>query len=160
MQTRLNFSQVAPGALQAMLALQKYVTASGLEPLLMELVKVRASQINGCAYCLDMHTKDARAMGETEQRLYGVAAWREAPFYNDRERAALEWTEALTLIHQTGAPDAAYEQVRRNFSEKEAVDLSMAIVVINGWNRLMVGFRVPAGTYQPPAHLNRVGSAQ
>src|SRR5690349_15730420 len=122
--------------LQAMLALEKYVHKCGLDPLLLELVKMRASQINGCAYCLDMHSKDARAMGESEQRLYELNAWRETPFYTDRERAALLWTEELTLISQGHAPDAVYEEVRQHFSEEELVNLTLAIVAINGWNRL------------------------
>ena len=153
MQSRLNYSELAPGSLRAMMSLETYVRHSGLEPLLLELVKVRSSQINGCAYCLDMHTKDARALGETEQRLYAVAAWREAPFFTDRERAALEWTEAVTLISQTGAPDDVYQRVRRYFSELETVNLTMAIVTINAWNRLAVSFRAVAGAYQPPPHL-------
>src|SRR5512140_1483525 len=115
MQARLDYSKVAPGTLKAMMGLETYVRHCGLETSLLELVKVRASQINGCAYCVDMHTKDARAEGETEQRLYAVAVWREAPFFTDRERAALAWTEAVTLIGQTGAPDDVYQQVRRYF---------------------------------------------
>ncbi|HYK62061.1 MAG TPA: carboxymuconolactone decarboxylase family protein [Bryobacteraceae bacterium] len=153
MQPRLDARKAAPGALQAMLALEGYVAKSSrLEPALLELVKFRASQINGCAYCLDMHSKDARARGESEQRLYALSAWRETPFFTDRERAALEWTEAVTLIHDGHAPDAVYEEVRKRFTEEEMVNLTMAIVAINGWNRLAIGFRAVPGEYQPAAH--------
>lgn len=149
MKERLNYATVSPGALKAMLELEKYVAASGLERPLYELVKTRASQINRCAYCLDMHTKDARIAGETEQRLYALSAWRETPFYTDRERAALEWTEALTVISENDVPGSLYDEVRKYFSEKEMVDLSMAIVAINGWNRLAIGFRTVPGSYKP-----------
>lgn len=155
MKPRLEYSKVAPGALEAMLHVQKYVDNSGLERPLMELVKMRASQINECAYCLDMHSKDARSLGETEQRLYGLNAWHESPFYTERERAALAWTEALTLISESHAPDEVYEQARKQFSEKELVDLTMVIIAINGWNRLAIGFRSVAGTYQPAQHDRR-----
>jgi AhpD family alkylhydroperoxidase len=138
-------------AFQAMLSLGKAVEASGLERSLLELVKVRGSQINGCAYCLDMHTKDARALGETEQRLYALSAWRETPFFSDRERAALEWTEAITRIADTHAPDDVYERVRQHFDERELVALTFAAVAINAWNRLAIAIRAPAGTYQPQA---------
>jgi AhpD family alkylhydroperoxidase len=131
-----------------MAALNRYVEDCGLDPLLLELVKMRASQINGCAYCIDMHSKDARALGESEQRLYALNAWRETPFYSERERAALRWTEELTLISQGHAPDAVYGEVREHFSEEELVNLTLAIVVINGWNRLAIGFRSEPGTYQ------------
>src|SRR5690242_19342049 len=134
MESRLKFSPNS-GVYQAMLALETYVRkSSGLEASLLELVKMRASQINGCAFCLDMHSKDARAAGETEQRLYLLNAWREAPFYTDRERAALAWTEALTLVSETHAPDEIYEAARQQFSEEELVNLTMAVVAINGWN--------------------------
>jgi len=146
---RLNYAKVSPDALKAMHELEKYVTASGLERPLCELIKTRASQINGCAYCIDMHTKDARKAGETEQRLYALNAWREAPFYTDRERAALEWTEALTLISKNNVPDSLYNSVRKHFNEKEIVALSIAIIAINGWNRLVIGFRTIPGTYMP-----------
>jgi AhpD family alkylhydroperoxidase len=149
MEPRIKAVKAAPGAYQAMDGLERYVRESGLEQSLLELVRLRASQINGCAYCIDMHTKDARAEGETEQRLYLLDVWRESPFYSDRERAALAWTEALTLISQTHAPDDVFEEARRHFSEEELVNLTMAIVAINGWNRLSIGFRVPPGTYQP-----------
>lgn len=149
MKERLNYAKVSPDALKAMRELEKYVAASGLERPLYELVKTRASQINGCAYCLDMHTKDARKGGETEQRLYALSAWRETPFFTERERAALEWTEALTLISENDAPDSLYDSVRNHFNEKEMVALSMAIVAINGWNRLAIGFRTVPGNYNP-----------
>lgn len=149
MKARLNYTQVAPDALKAMHELEKYVHASGLERSLYELVKIRASQINGCAYCIDMHTKDARKAGETEQRLYALSAWRETPFYSQRERAALAWTESLTLISENDVPDSIYEFVREHFDEKEIVALTMAIVAINGWNRLAIGFRTVPGTYEP-----------
>ncbi|MGH8190944.1 MAG: carboxymuconolactone decarboxylase family protein [Rhodanobacteraceae bacterium] len=151
MTQRINYTQASPEGFKAMLALQQHVEKSGLEPKLLELVKMRASQINGCAYCLDMHSKDARAMGETEQRLYLLNAWRESPFYSERERAALAWTEALTRISKNDVPDELYEEVRKQFSEKELVDLSLAIVAINGWNRLAIPFRSEPGHYQPNA---------
>jgi AhpD family alkylhydroperoxidase len=151
MEPRINYGNVSPEAIQAMRGLEIYVRGSGLEPALLELVRLRASQINGCAYCIDMHTKDARAAGETEQRLYGLSAWEETPFYNARERAALAWTEALTRIAETRAPDEVYNSVRQHFSEKELVDLTLAIVAINGWNRIAVGFRSVPGTYKPAA---------
>lgn len=146
---RLNYQEKAPGALKGMMELEKYVAGSGLERSLYELVKLRASQINGCAYCLDMHSKDARKAGETEQRIYSLVAWRETPFYTDRERAALAWTEALTLISGNEVSDELYASVREHFDEKELVALSMGIVAINGWNRLAIGFRTVPGTYQP-----------
>ena len=149
MKPRMEYMKVAPGISQAMGGLQRAVHESGLEPSLLELVKTRASQINGCAFCLDMHTKDARAGGETEQRLYALSAWRETPFYTDRERAALAWTEAVTLISETHVPDEVYEQAREQFSEQELAYLTLAIIAINGWNRLAVSFRTVPGTYQP-----------
>ncbi len=149
MHSRIDFNTVDPKAVQAMYGLERYVRTSGVEPGLLHLVKMRASLINGCAYCIDMHSKDARAQGETEQRLYALSAWRETPFYTDRERAALAWTEALTLVADSHVPDEVYEEVRRHFSESETVALTMAIVAINGWNRLAVGFRAETGTYQP-----------
>jgi len=124
---------------------------SGFDPRLLNLVRMRASQINGCAYCLDMHSKDARAEGETEQRLYALNAWRETPFYSERERAALAWTEALTLVSETHAPDDVYEEMRKHFSSEEQVLLTSAIVAINGWNRIAIGFRAVPGSYQPAA---------
>jgi AhpD family alkylhydroperoxidase len=149
MQTRLNFAKVSPGAIKTMLDIEAYLAKSGLERPLMQLVKMRTSQINGCAYCLDMHSKDARAEGETEQRLYALDAWRETSFYSARERAALAWTEALTLIAQTHAPDDVYREARAHFSEQALADLSLAVVAINGWNRIAIGFRSEPGTYQP-----------
>lgn len=135
---------------RAMLALENYVrNSSGLEPSLLELVRMRASQINGCAYCLDMHSKDARATGESEQRLYALSAWQETPFFTDRERVALAWSEAITLITSGRASDEDYEQARQSFSEEELVNLTLSIVAINGWNRLSVGFRTVPGSYQP-----------
>jgi AhpD family alkylhydroperoxidase len=132
-----------------MYRLQKYVDESGLEHSLLELVKTRVSQINGCAFCIDMHTKDARAAGETEQRLYGLSAWRESPFYTERERAALAWAEAVTNISQTHASDEEYEAARAQFDDGELVKLTMAIITINGWNRLAIAFRPEVGAYQP-----------
>jgi len=152
MTARLDYRAELPDAVKAMSGLEKVVESSTLEPLLLELVKQRASQINGCAYCLDMHTKDARAIGEDEQRLHLVAAWREAPFFTPRERAALAWTEALTLLPATGAPDDAYEAIAREFDPPEQVALTLAIVAINGWNRLAVGFRRPVGSYVSARH--------
>jgi AhpD family alkylhydroperoxidase len=152
MEPRIDYNSVAPEALKAMYGLESYVRRSGLEPSVIELIKLRASQINGCAYCIDMHTKDARARGETEQRLYLLSAWREAPFYTNRERAALEWTEAVTLVADGHVPDDVYERVREQFSEKEMVNLTMAVVAINSWNRLAISFRAVPGSYQPPAH--------
>ncbi|MBP7619375.1 MAG: carboxymuconolactone decarboxylase family protein [Gemmatimonadales bacterium] len=149
MKARIDLRHVNPGVMQAMLGLERQVHKSHLDPKLLDLVRMRASQINGCAYCLDMHSKDARANGETEQRLYGLDAWREAPYYSARERAALEWTEALTLIAETHAPDEVYERVREQFSEDELVHLSLAIVAINGWNRLNIAARTVAGDYVP-----------
>ena len=152
MSGRFDYAKVAPDANDAMRGLERYVRGSGLERSLIELVKIRASQLNGCAYCLDMHTKDARAAGESEQRLYVLAAWREAPFYSERERAALEWTEALTVLARDGVPDELYERTRRVFSELELVNLTTAIIAINGWNRLSVAFRSPEpGSYTPRA---------
>jgi len=148
MTRRIDYRRTARGAFQAMRALQDYTHKSGLEASLLELVKLRASQINGCAYCLDMHSKEARADGETEQRIYVLSAWRDAPFYTPRERAALAWTEAITLIGG-GVADELYESVRQEFDEKELVDLTLAIVTINGWNRLAIGLGSDVGSYQP-----------
>lgn len=147
MKARLNYLEAAPDALKGMLELERFVHVSGLERMLYELVKTRASQLNGCAYCLDMHTKDARKAGETEQRLYALNAWRETPFYTERERAALAWTEALTLISGNEVSDALFEAICKHFSEEEIVTLTMAIVAINGWNRLAIAFRSVPGTY-------------
>ncbi len=149
MQQRLSYSRTAPEATGILRKLEDYVHNSGLEPDMLELVRLRASQINGCAYCIDMHAKDARTHGESEQRLYAVSVWREAPFYGERERAALAWAEAVTQVSQGQVPDEVYEQVRKQFSEKELVDLTFAVVAINSWNRLAISFRTPAGSYQP-----------
>ncbi len=149
MSQRLSYSKIAPQGVDLLRQLDSYTKASGLELDLLELVKLLASQINGCAYCIDMHTKDARSRGESEQRLYGVSAWRETPFYSERERAALAWTESLTDISRDQVPDEVYEQARQHFSEKELVDLTLAVIAINGWNRLAIGFRTPPGSYQP-----------
>jgi AhpD family alkylhydroperoxidase len=149
MDQTIAFTTVAPEGLQAMYGLEHYVRSSGLEHSLLELVKTRVSQINRCAYCIDMHTKDARVAGEQEQRLYALPAWRETSFYTDRERAALLWAETLTDLGRSGVPDEVYEKARRIFNDKELVDLTLAIVAINGWNRLAVSFRAPPGSYQP-----------
>ena len=146
---RLSYAKASPGGFAAIRGLQAYVDGCGLEHSLLELVKTRASQINGCAYCLDMHTKDARAAGETEQRLYTLPAWRETPFFSARERAALAWTEEVTRIADSHVDDALYAQLREHFSEKEIVDLTLAIITINGWNRLAIPFRSAVGGYQP-----------
>lgn len=148
MQARIDYSQVDPDVVSAMLGLAKYVMKSGLEQSLLDLVLLRASQINHCAYCIDMHFKDARASGETEQRLYSLDAWRETPFYSDRERAALAWTEAVTLLTEGYVPDEVYEQAREQFTEAELLGLTMEVVAINGWNRLNVSFRTVPGWYQ------------
>jgi AhpD family alkylhydroperoxidase len=147
MKARFNLMQAAPGVIQAMFGLEKQIRQAGLDARLLDLVRMRASQINGCAYCLDMHSKDARAAGETEQRLFGLDAWRETPYYSDRERAALEWTEALTLVTETRVPDDVYDRVRQQFSEDELAHLSLAVVSINGWNRLNVAARTVPGGY-------------
>lgn len=149
MEQRINYGKIAPEGIRVLSGLETYLASCGLEPELLDLVKTRASQLNGCAYCIDMHTKDARARGEAEQRLYALPAWRETPFYSDRERAALAWTEVVTLVNQGSVPDALYEEARRHFSEKELVDLTLALIAINGWNRLSIPFRTVAGTYQP-----------
>jgi AhpD family alkylhydroperoxidase len=148
MEPRLNLVKTSPNAYQAMVALGQVADSCGLERSLLELVKMRASEINGCAYCLDMHSKDARAMGETEQRLYLLNAWRESPQYSDRERAALEWTEAVTLISASHVSDEIYERVKPHFTPEELVNLTLAIVSINGWNRLCISFRVTPGSYK------------
>ncbi len=147
MKTRIEFSKVEPAARAAMSAVETYVHHSGLEAPLLDLVRLRASLINGCAYCIDMHTKEARARGETEQRLYAIPVWRETPFFNDRERAALAWTEAVTLVNEGHVPDEVFTSTRQHFNEKELVDLTMAIVAINGWNRLAISFRSQPGSY-------------
>jgi AhpD family alkylhydroperoxidase len=152
MEARMNPQKASPAAYHAMLTLEMFVKKSSkLEPSLIELVKMRASQINGCAFCLDMHSKDARAGGETEQRLYTLNAWRETPFFTDRERAALAWTEALTLVSEDHVPDEVFSEAKQHFSEEELVNLSLVLVAINGWNRLAIAFRLVPGEYQPAA---------
>jgi AhpD family alkylhydroperoxidase len=145
----MNYAKAAPGVMRAMSRLDDYLAGCGLEPALRELVKLRASQINGCAYCVDMHSLDARALGETEQRLYALPVWQEAPFFSDRERAALLWTEKLTLISLDHVPDQVYEQVRPHFSDEEMANLTLAIATINAWNRFGIGFRDVPGRYKP-----------
>src|ERR1700744_5811352 len=148
---RLEPAKASPAAYHAMLGLERFVSKSSkLETSLLELVKMRASQINGCAFCIDKHSKDARVNSETEQRLYALSAWRETGFFTNRERAALAWTEALTLITEGRAPDQVYAEVRKEFGEEDLVNLSFAIITINSWNRLAIGFRKIPGEYQPP----------
>jgi AhpD family alkylhydroperoxidase len=149
MEQRIELANYAQEAQKSLFALERYIATCGLDHKLIHLLKMRASQINGCAYCIDMHSKDARALGETEQRLYGLDAWRETPFYTDRERAALAWTESLTLVSQTHVPDETYQFVSRHFSEKEIVDLSIVVGLINLWNRLAISARTLPGTYKP-----------
>ena len=149
MKARFNAVKLAPGAYKAMLDLEAYLASSSIEPKLLHLIKLRASQINGCAYCIDMHAKDALALGEADQRLLGLDAWRETPYYSERERAALEWTEALTLITAGHAADAVYDRVRAVLSEQEVVDLTFAVTTINAWNRLAIAARTVPGLYQP-----------
>jgi len=149
MEQRINSYEKAQGALQAMFGLGGYVAKSSIEPKLQHLIEFRVSQINGCAYCLDMHSKDLRHDGETEQRLYLLDAWRESPFYTDRERAALAWAEAVTLITKGHVPDEVYNEAKKEFSEQELIDLTMVVVTINSWNRLSIAFRTTPGTYQP-----------
>src|SRR5919106_362246 len=149
MSPRIDYTRVAPGALRAMYGLEKYLAESSIEAPLRELVKLRASQINGCAYCIDMHTKDARAAGETEQRLYLLDAWRETPLYTERERAALEWTEAVTRVADGHVPDEVFASARNHFSEEELVNLTIAIIATNGWNRLNIAFRPEVGDSRP-----------
>jgi AhpD family alkylhydroperoxidase len=149
MPKRMNYPKASPGAYKAMLALEQFVADCGLEKPLLELVRMRSSQINGCAFCIDMHSKDARAAGETEQRLYMLDAWREAPFYTERERAALALTEAVTKVSEGHVPDFIYDQAHAHFSETELVNLTVAIATINAWNRLAITFRAEPGKYQP-----------
>ena len=151
MKPRFNYAKVAPGVYDAMDSLDTYVAGCGIEESLLHLVRLRASQINGCAYCLDMHWKDLRALGEAEQRLYSLDAWRECPYYTERERAALAWTEAVTIIGDGHVPDTVLEQARRQLSDKELADLTLAVATINAWNRLSIAARLEPGTYQPAA---------
>ncbi|HEV8485949.1 MAG TPA: carboxymuconolactone decarboxylase family protein [Blastocatellia bacterium] len=149
MEQRIDYLKAGRGAYQAMLGLEKYLHECGLEESLIHLIKLRTSQINGCAYCIDMHWKDLRSIGEEEQRLYGLDAWEESPYYTDRERAALAWTEAVTSIREGHAPDEVYELAAKQFTEKELADLTLAIATINAWNRLSIAARTVPGTYQP-----------
>jgi AhpD family alkylhydroperoxidase len=151
MEARLDYAKASPEAFKAMLQMEGVVRRSGIDPKLLELIKIRASQMNGCAYCIDMHTKDARFKGESEQRIYSLDAWRETPFYTAKERAALAWTEAITNIQVGHAPDAVYQELSENFSEEERVNLTLAITTINAWNRIAIGFRLVPGIYQPSA---------
>ncbi len=153
MKPRFNYAKVAPGVYDAMEALEKYLGSCGIEESLLHLVRLRVSQINGCAYCLDMHWKDLRAFEESEQRLYSLDAWRECPYYTERERAALAWAEAVTRVAEGHVPDAAYEAARGQFSDKELADLTLAVTAINSWNRLSIAARVVPGTYQPAARV-------
>lgn len=141
MDSRINYLKASPEGVKAMMGLENFINKTGLDKTLLNLVKVRASQINGCSYCVDMHSAEARKNGESERRLYAVAVWRETPFFNEKERAALAWTEAVTLLSETHAPDDVYQEVTKHFNEKETVDLTFAIITINGWNRLAVSFR-------------------
>jgi AhpD family alkylhydroperoxidase len=151
MRARLNFAKAAPGVYDAMDSLDQYLAGCGVDRRLLFLVQLRASQLNGCAYCLDMHWKDLRAAGESEQRLYSLDAWRECPYYSERERAALAWTEAVTLIAGSHVPDAVYDEVSPHFSEKELSDLTLAVAAINAWNRLSIAGRLVPGGYKPAA---------
>jgi AhpD family alkylhydroperoxidase len=149
MQTRIEYKDVNPAAYKAMLGLEQYLATSSVEKKLLDLVRFRVSQINGCAYCLDMHWKDLQVEGESEQRMYSLDAWRETPYYNDREQAALAWAEAVTRVVETRVPDDVYELARKHFDKQQLADLTLAVVAINGWNRLNVAFRTEPGTYQP-----------
>ena len=160
MKARIELRQVNPKIIQLLLAIEKHLHGSGLGSRLPHLIKTRASQINGCAYCLDMHTKDARAEGETEQRLYALDAWRETPFFDERERAALEWTETVTRVAETHVPDDVYERVRQHFTDQELVDLTLAVTNINAWNRLNIAFRTVAGDYRPGMYKPSVAGAE
>lgn len=159
MQPRIDITSVNPGALKAMLLFSGYAYKSGLDSKLIDLINLRVSQINGCAYCIDMHWKDLRAAGETEQRLYGLDAWRESPYYNDRERAALAWAEAVTLITDKNVPDAVFEEASRHFNPEELANLTMGVVAINSWNRLNIAYQTTPGTYQPPKKGERHATA-
>jgi AhpD family alkylhydroperoxidase len=152
MKQRMNFYEKGFKAMKPLFSMGAYLAKSSVEQSLLDLVAFRASQINGCAYCLDMHSKDLRAHGETEQRLYMLDAWRESPLYTDRERAALAWTEAVTKLEKKNVPDDVYEEALRQFSEEELVDLTMAVIAINSWNRINVAFHTPAGDYVPGQH--------
>ena len=150
MQPRLDYHKLSPGGYRAMLGLETYLNHSSVEKKLLDLIRLRVSQMNGCAYCLDMHWKDLQVEGETEQRMYSLDAWREAPYYTERERAALAWAEAVTNVTDGHVPEELFEDGRQHFSEQELADLTLAVVAINGWNRLSIAFRTVPGTYQPP----------
>jgi AhpD family alkylhydroperoxidase len=150
MQPRIDYTKLSPGGYKAMLGLELYLNHSGLEKELLHMIKLRVSQINGCAFCLDMHWKDLQASGESEQRMYSLDAWRETDYYSDRERAALAWAEAVTKVTEGHVPDEVFEATRQHFSEQEMADLTFAVVAINSWNRLSIAFRVVPGTYQVP----------
>jgi AhpD family alkylhydroperoxidase len=158
-ESRISYVKAAPGARDALLHVSEYVHGSGIEESLLGLVFLRASQINGCAFCIDMHWKDLRAIGQSEEALYMLNAWREAPGYTERERAALAWTEAVTLVTEGHVPDEVYAATRKQFSDAELVNLTLAIAVINSWNRMSIAFRVPAGHYRAPARAQKAGSA-
>src|SRR3954469_13292931 len=149
MKPRIEIALVNPGALKAMLGLENYLRQSGLDARFLNLIKLRVSQINGCAYCIDMHWKDLRSAGENEQRLYGLDAWRESPYYTDRERAVLAWAEAVTLLTDDHVPEEVFKETHEHFNDDELVSLTLAVVAINGWNRLSIAFRAVPGTYQP-----------
>lgn len=155
MKSRIDLGKTNTAAYQAMLHLERYVRGSGIDPTLLELLKIRASQINGCAFCIDMHTKDARLRGETEQRIYALNAWRETPFFTPQERAALAFTEAVTLIATNHVSDELYDEVSRYFTESEIANLLMAIVTINSWNRIAIATRTIPGSYDPQALVQR-----
>jgi AhpD family alkylhydroperoxidase len=158
MEERIHYTKVSPGAYHALLGLEKYLHECGLEERLLHLIKLRTSQINGCAYCLDMHWKDLRAIGETEQRLYSLDAWRESPYYSERERAALAWAESVTRVSETHVPDEVYEEAMQQFNEKELADLTVAVATINAWNRLAISARTTPGTYPPQKAELRKGA--
>jgi AhpD family alkylhydroperoxidase len=159
MKARIDIGKVSPEAVNALRSVEAYLAKCGLEHPLLHLVKMRASQVNGCAYCLDMHSKDARAGGETEQRLYALDAWHETPFYSARERAALAWAESLTRIAETHAPDEVFQEVREQFSDAELANLTIAIAMINTWNRIAIGLRAVPGAYQPVKRAEATAAA-
>jgi AhpD family alkylhydroperoxidase len=159
MEPRIDFMSAGQGAMKAMLELANHIHKSGLDNKLIDFVNLRVSQINGCAYCIDMHWKDLRAAGETEQRLYGLDAWRESPYYDDKERAALAWAEAVTQLGEGRVPDEVFEETKRHFSDRELADLTLAVVAINGWNRLNIAFRTTPGHYRPGMFQKRQTAA-
>jgi AhpD family alkylhydroperoxidase len=156
MEARLKYWKTSPGVYKALRALQEAVNASGLEKRLIDLICLRVSQINGCAFCIDMHSKDLRAEGESEERLYLLEAWRESPFYTDRERAALAWSESLTKVSEDHVPDKTFEEAGKHFTDDELVKLTLAVVAINGWNRFGIAFRTPPGRYQPAHYAEAI----